>query len=555
MKKVVLVLLLVVFSVLAFSEIVGYLTKDGKVLENYSLDDKRFEIEYLNRINSMQQSGQKFDKSKEPYYMLSTIRDILNYKILEYYAKENGYTPDATKIDQQTKDLMSQYLNNPKTKDQIINYFGSEENFEKYIRENLEASEYYYYVDSKIGNVTEDELNDYIKNNIDDIKLRYEKILTKHILVTDEATANKILNEIKSGKITFEDAAKKYSIDTQSAKNGGSIDWVAKNQVVPEYFDAAFKANVGDIVGPVKSNYGYHIIKVEGKKVYNNVNDIKADKDLVAKLRTELKNEKLSKWYSEYSKNFDYALKYEPLIYEDRIEKAKTLKEKIDIEKKLYDAIRSNPNAPELWQESYLNLVQELNQTLPEVIEVNRIISKYKDTKYLSMTEDEISNKIDELESAIAKEKDEKTKSEKTTLKKDLEELYYAKIMYPDLLKNNDFSSEYIQKYSEELKTREFNMLKDKYNKNKDMDTLIKLYQLNPDDPQISFEYNYTYYQYIKQYISSQPKDVIQPELEKMLQAFEKIVSTTDDEKIKTESQKIIDEIKTTLKNMMGDNN
>ncbi|WGS65576.1 foldase protein PrsA [Marinitoga aeolica] len=554
MKKVVLVLLLVVFSVFAFSEVIGYLTKEGKVLKDYSLDDKRFEIEYVNRINSLQQSGQQYDKMKEPYYMLSTIKDILNYKILEYYAKENGYTPDASKINQQVNDLASQYLSNPQTKDQIINYFGSEDRLKQYLREALSTEEYYKYIDSTIGNVTDKELDEYIKNNFEDIKLRNEKVLTKHILVTDEATANKILNEIESGKITFEDAAKKYSIDTQSAKNGGSIDWVAKNQVVPEYFNAAFKAKVGEIVGPVKSNYGYHIIKVEGKKVYNTIDDIKSDSELMKNLKSELKNNKLYKWYSNYSKDFSYAIKYEPLIYEDKIEKAKTLDEKMDVERKLYDAIKDNEKAPELWKMSYLNLVKELNQTLPEMIELEKTISKYKNTEYVKMNDKEISNKIDELEKELKNIKDEKGKEEKTALKKDLENLYYAKIMYPELFDKN-INIQETQKYINNLKMKEFNILKEMYTKNKDMDTLIRLYQLNPDDPQISFEYNYTYYQYIKQYIASQPKDVIQPELEKMLQAFEKIVSTTDDEKIKTESQKIIDEIKTTLKNMMGDNN
>nr|WP_129409072.1 peptidylprolyl isomerase [Marinitoga lauensis] len=332
------------------------------------------------------------------------------------------------------------------------------------------------------------------------------------------------------------------------------MDWVTRSQIVPEYFNAAYNAKVGEIVGPVKSNYGYHIIKVEGKKVYNSVEDIENDSKLMASLKDEIKNNKLYKWYMNYSKDFSYAIKYEPLIYEDRIEKAKTLEDKMDIEKKLYDAIRSNPNAPELWKISYLGLVKELDSTLPEMVELSTLISKYKNSEYINMTDKQISDKIDALESELSNIKDEKVKDKKTALKKDLENLYYAKIMYPELF-TKPIDIEATKKYEEGLKTKEFNILKEMYMKNKDMDTLIRLYQLNPDDPQISFEYNYTYYQYIKQYISSQPKDVIQPELEKMLRAFEKIIDTTNDEKIKAESQKAVDEIKTTLKNMMGDNN
>jgi len=195
----------------------------------------------------------------------------------------------------------------------------------------------------------------------------------------------------------------------------------------------------------------------------------------------------------------------------------------MDIERKLYDAIKSNDDAPELW-------------------------------KISNMTDEEIGQKIDELDLELKNMTDEKAKEEKTTLKQDLEGLYYAKIMYPELLDKNVNTKE-LQTYVEGLKVKEFNILKGFYMQAKDMDTLIRLYQLNPDDPEISFEYNYTYYQYIKQYITSQPKDVIQPELEKILQAFEKVIDNTDNDEIKTEAQKVIDEIKTTLKNMMGDNN
>ncbi|KAF2956839.1 peptidylprolyl isomerase [Marinitoga sp. 38H-ov] len=548
MKKFILVLLLVVFSIFAFSDVIGYLTKNGKVLEDYSLNDKTFEIEYLNRMNSLQQNGQQYDKFQEPYYMLSTIKDLINYMILEYYAKENGYVANMEKVNQQIDNLISQYFSNEQTKEQVINYFGSEESFKDYLKNNILMNEYYNYIDSTIGNVSSNEIDEYVENNFEALKLENEKVLTKHILVTDEATANNILNEIKNGLITFEDAAKKYSIDSQSSKNGGSIDWVSKNQVVPEYFNAAFNANVGEIVGPIKSDYGYHIIKLEDKKVYNSIEKMKSDNALMEDIKNKIKNEKLYNWYNEYSKNFSYALKYEPLIYEEKIEKAETLEEKMEIEKKLYDSIRTNENAPELWKMSYLNLLKELNQTIPEVIELENIILKYKNSEYSKMNEDEIGQKIDYLENKLNNINEEDEKNKINALKKDLEGLYYAKIMYPELFEN---TINIENNYLDELKNREFNILKEFYLKEKDMETLIRLYELNPKDPEISFEYNYTYYQYIKQYITSQPKDVIQPELEKILKSFEDIVSNTNNEEIKSESQKIIEEIKTTLKNMM----
>ncbi|AEX85479.1 parvulin-like peptidyl-prolyl isomerase [Marinitoga piezophila KA3] len=555
MKKVLVLLSLVVFVLAGFSEeIVGYLMKDGKILSNYYLTEKAFKIEYLNSLQQMQQNGQQFDPMKEPFYMVSTIKTALSYKILEYYANENNYKPNMEEIDRKVEELASQYLSNEDTKKQIISYFGSEDSFKDYIKNNLLASYYYKYIDSKIGTVTENEVNEYIEKNFEKLKEDNDKVLTQHILVTDEATANKILNEIKSGKISFEDAAKKYSIDKNSAVNGGEINWVTKKQVVEPYFLAAWNAKIGSIVGPVKTDYGYHLIKVKDKKIYNSPEDMENNSEIVEKIKSDLKNEKLYKWYMDYSKQFDFAIVYKPLIYEDRIQKAKTIDDLMDIEKKLFDAIKTDQDVPEEWKLSYVTLAKKIKEQIPEIIELEKSLLVL-DNKYKNLDEKALDEELNKIEEEISKLKDSPEKKEKDQLKTNLENLYYIKIMYPYLINktNTELKEDIKEKedYSRELNNRNFIILKEIYMKNKDMNTLVELYQLNPEDPEIAFDYNYSYYNYIKQYIQSQPKDVIQPELEKLLKAFEGIVEKTDNPEIKSQSEKIIEEIKTTLKNMM----
>ncbi|MCL5410941.1 MAG: peptidylprolyl isomerase [Patescibacteria group bacterium] len=72
------------------------------------------------------------------------------------------------------------------------------------------------------------------------------------------------LNEIKGG-LNFAEAAKKYSEDTGSADQGGSLEPFAAGEMVPEFSDAAFATKVGEISEPVRSEFGWHIIKVEKK--------------------------------------------------------------------------------------------------------------------------------------------------------------------------------------------------------------------------------------------------------------------------------------------------
>ncbi|NEN76113.1 peptidylprolyl isomerase [Pelistega sp. NLN82] len=84
-----------------------------------------------------------------------------------------------------------------------------------------------------------------------------------HILVKDEEKAKSLFNDINAKKVSFTDAAKKDSIDPSSAKNGGDLGWSNLDIYIPEFSQAVLAAKKGEITEPVKSQYGYHIIKVE----------------------------------------------------------------------------------------------------------------------------------------------------------------------------------------------------------------------------------------------------------------------------------------------------
>lgn len=90
-----------------------------------------------------------------------------------------------------------------------------------------------------------------------------EQVNARHILVVDEATALATLAELESGK-SWEEVAAAVSLDTSNKDQGGDLGWFGRGAMVQPFEDAAFSASVGEIVGPVKSDFGWHLIEVLG---------------------------------------------------------------------------------------------------------------------------------------------------------------------------------------------------------------------------------------------------------------------------------------------------
>ena len=86
------------------------------------------------------------------------------------------------------------------------------------------------------------------------------KIKCSHILVQKQSEAITILDRIKNGE-KFGKLAKELSIDSGSAKRDGSLGYFSRGKMVKEFENAAFSLEVGKISEPIKTQYGYHIIK------------------------------------------------------------------------------------------------------------------------------------------------------------------------------------------------------------------------------------------------------------------------------------------------------
>ena len=118
-----------------------------------------------------------------------------------------------------------------------------------------------------------------------------------HILVKEERQAKTILSDLKEGK-AFEEMAKEHSIGP-TGKNGGKLDWFDLNSMVPEFSTALMVLSEGDISQPVKTKFGWHLIKLN-KTREKQVPELK---DIKTQLVQNLRQKKINDYLNSLTQN------------------------------------------------------------------------------------------------------------------------------------------------------------------------------------------------------------------------------------------------------------
>ena len=136
-----------------------------------------------------------------------------------------------------------------------------------------------------------------------------ETASAKHILVDSEEKAKDILGKINAGEVSFEDAAKEHST-CPSKDASGDLGTFGRGQMVPEFENAVFNMNNGEVSGPVKTQFGYHLIKLENKNEssipeYDEVAE-EVGKTLLFQKQGEVYQQKLNEVKEKYPNVVEY---------------------------------------------------------------------------------------------------------------------------------------------------------------------------------------------------------------------------------------------------------
>ncbi len=233
------------------------------------------------------------------YMRIDMVRRQLSQSLMGTEFALSSEANSAFIMQQQTRDV--RYLNVPAVKfsaeieigdDEILNYYQSNiSQFDTQQKVSLSFVELTLKDLLPDIDVSEDELLEYYQQNIIDYSTSEEREVA-HILFESEeqddaivTKAEEVLVKIQAGE-DFSELAKTFSSDTFSAENGGGLGWFGRGIMDPIFEDAAFTlANQGDVSGIVKSEFGYHIIKlidVKSEKV-NDFENVKEEITLKVK--------------------------------------------------------------------------------------------------------------------------------------------------------------------------------------------------------------------------------------------------------------------------------
>ena len=212
-----------------------------------------------------------------------------------------------------------QFINNPRFKEQCLQQLIALRLFAK-MGEALKLNETEEYAEilenSKRDILAQMAMTQYMKDvevKDEDVKKFYEEntekfvkaptCTAKHILTEKEEECVALLDAINKGEKTFEEAAKESST-CPSGKNGGQLGAFQKGQMVKEFEDAAFEAEIGKVIGPVKTQFGYHLIVVEAKTEAEQVpfDEVKENikRSLVQKTQNEAYQNKIEELKAQF---------------------------------------------------------------------------------------------------------------------------------------------------------------------------------------------------------------------------------------------------------------
>lgn len=287
-KKVLIPILAVVLVALIIGAV--YLTQRSETIA--TVDKEKISQEQLNEELNKQ-------------YGASVLNTMISNKVVDLEADKEKVKVTDKEIKAELDKMVEQY-GGQDTFNMLLAQNGlTEDVFKEQIEQNLKVTKI---LEPSIE-ITDDEIKTYFEDNKASFDTP-EQVEASHILVEDEETAKEVKKKIDEGG-DFAELAKEYSTDTQTKDNGGELGYFSTGQMVEAFDKVAFAMKVDEISDPVKTDYGYHIIKVTGKKEAKEATLEDSKEKIKEALLDQKVQEQASTWLSEATAKYKIENKLE----------------------------------------------------------------------------------------------------------------------------------------------------------------------------------------------------------------------------------------------------
>ena len=226
-------------------------------------------------------------------------------------ADDMGVEVSDKDVDKRLAEIKKQYFGNSesKYKKQLKQSGLSDEQVREDVRANLISDKLFKKVTEGV-NASDSDVRKYYDEHESQYGVPEQRDIA-HILVKKKTLADQLYDRVKSGE-DFSKLAKKYSQDPGSKAQGGKLT-ISKGQTVGPFDQTAFLLKTGTFSRPVKTEFGYHIIKALGPVKAAKVTPFDKVKDSIKQqLEQQKKNDKMTKWVGGLKDDFKGKLKYSP---------------------------------------------------------------------------------------------------------------------------------------------------------------------------------------------------------------------------------------------------
>ncbi len=295
---------------------------------------------YFNTLQQQQLYGQPISGQMLGQIQYYALDQLINQQLLFQAAEKAKIKVEEAAVNERYQAIQDSYSSKELFEEDLRNSGLTADSLKTILRDSL-----------KIEQLQAEILKD-VQVTEAEIKEAFEEVNARHILIRPEddsdgakeaarRQAEQLLAELAAGA-DFAELAKEHSDDPGSGAAGGELGWFGRGRMVEPFEKAAFAAAVGEIVGPVESQFGYHIIQVTDRKEAEGDEFEQAKEDLRQQLLQQKNRERLNKWFAEVKAEAKIEIK-DPAILGHKLMLEGAYQEAVDAYQKALKDYDSDP--------------------------------------------------------------------------------------------------------------------------------------------------------------------------------------------------------------------